>query len=139
MSRRIVLLLLIGGLCVADVAIAQRSAIQPIQWIIKESTGLDGWPYIAPDGKTITFSRALDRRTFELLATDSEGRQTRPFLTSSPAASLTRGAWSRSHRRLAFTGSGSDGSDMALYVVDANGESVKRIPVKGLSDQYLYQ
>ena len=95
MRHRIVLLLLIAGFCVADVGMAQRSAIQPIQWIIKESTGVDMWAYIAPDGETITFSRALDRRTFELLATDSQGRQPRPFLTSSPAASLTRGAWSR--------------------------------------------
>jgi hypothetical protein len=34
--------------------------IQPIQWIIGESTGVDMWAYIAPDGDTITFSRALE-------------------------------------------------------------------------------
>lgn len=129
----------------ADEGMAQRSAIQPIQWIIKESIGVDMWAYIAPDGETITFSRTLDLRTFELLATDSQGRPARPFLTSSPAASLTRGAWSRPHRRIAFTGSRNDGSimapdgsDMALYVADASGDNVKRVPVKGLSRQFLY-
>jgi TolB protein len=137
MSPRVVLLLLIGGFSVADVA-AQSSDVQPVQWILRESAGLDGWPRFAPDGETITFSRALDRRTFELLATDVEGRPPRPFLATSPAASLTRGAWSLTHRRLAFTGSASDGTDMALYVSDASGRDVKRVPVKGLSAQYLY-
>jgi Tol biopolymer transport system component len=132
------LLLLIAVSCVADAGMAQRAAIQPVQWIIKESAGVDMWAYIAPDGETITFSRAVDRRTFELLTTDSQGRQPRPFLASPPAASLTRGAWSRPHRRLAFTGSGSDGSDMGLYVADAGGENVQRIPAKGLSAQFMY-
>lgn len=138
MRHRIALLVLVTGFCIADVAIAQRLAIQPVQWIIKESAGVDMWAYIAPDGQTITFSRAVDRRTFELLTTDSQGRQPRPFLSSSPAASLTRGAWSRRHNRLAFTGSAIDGSDTGVYVADARGENAKRIPVKGLSGQYLY-
>ena len=138
MSRRTHLPILIFGLVLAGIAIAQPSAVQPVQWIIKESTGGDMWAYIAPDGRTITFSRTLDRRTFELLATDVDGREPRPFLKSSPAASLTRGAWSRPHRRLAFTGSGSDDSDTAVYVAEASGESVRRIPAKGLSGKYLY-
>lgn len=138
MRHRIALLSLIAGLCVADVGVAERVAIQPVQWIIKESAGVDMWAYIAPDGKTITFSRALDQRTFELLATDIEGRQPRPFLASSPAASVTRGAWSRPLRRFAFTASGSDGSDMGLYVSDESGENVKRVPAKGLSAHYFY-
>jgi Tol biopolymer transport system component len=138
MNRRIALLCLLGGLCIAGAAMAQRSAIQPVRWILRESTGIDGWAYIAPDGTTISFSRALDRRTFQLLTTDPDGRQPQPFLRSPPAASLTRGSWSRRHNRVAFTGSASDGSDMALYVADAKGDDVKRIPVKGLSDQYLY-
>ena len=138
MRHRSLLVLLLAGFCVADVSMSQRVDIQPVQWIIKESAGVDMWAYISPDGKTITFSRAVDRRTFELLATDSEGRKPESFLRSPPAASLTRGAWSRPHRRLAFTGSGSDGSDMGLYVADAHGENVKRIPVKGLSAQFFY-
>ena len=138
MNRRIIFLLLTGGCCIADVAMAQRLAIQPVQWILEASTGVNGWAYIAPDGSTITFSHSLDRRTFELLATDIQGRKLRPFLASPPAASLTRGAWSRPHRRIAFNGSGSDGSDMAIYVADAHGENVQRIPVKGLSGQFLY-
>lgn len=138
MRPRIVLALLIAGVCVADVGMAQRSAIQPVQWIIKESAAADMWAYIAPDGETITFSRAVDRRTFELLATDSQGRQPRPFLKSSPAISLTRGAWSRSHDRLAFNGGGKEVSDMGIYVADAHGENVQRVPAKGLSSLILY-
>jgi Tol biopolymer transport system component len=138
MRHRIVLLSLIAGFGVADVGMAQRSAIQPVQWIIKESTGADMWAYIAPDGNTITFSRALDRRTFELLATDNQGRKPEPFLKSSPAPSLTRGAWSRAHHRLAFNGGGKEVSDMGIYVADADGENVRRVPVKGLSSLILY-
>jgi Tol biopolymer transport system component len=138
MRHKIAFLLLIAGLCITDVGLAQRSAIQPVQWIIQESAGVDMWAYIAPDGNTITFSRTLDLRTFELLATDSHGREPQPFLKAPPAASLTRGAWSRPHRRLAFTGSGSDGSDMGVYVSDVHGENVKRVPVKGLSGLVMY-
>jgi hypothetical protein len=57
MRHRIVLLLLIAGFCVADVGMAQRSAIQPIQWIFKESSGADMWPCIAPDGETKSINR----------------------------------------------------------------------------------
>ena len=138
MGHQFRLLMLFMGLSIAAPVIAQHSSIQHIQWIIKESTGGDIWAYIAPDGKTITFSRTLDRKTFELLTTDVDGREPRPFLKSSPAASLTRGVWSRPHRRLAFTGSGSNDSDTAVYVADASGENVRRIPAKGLSDRYLY-
>jgi Tol biopolymer transport system component len=138
MRRRIVLLLLSAGFCSADVAVAQVSMVQPIQWIVRESTGVDMWAYIAPDGETITFSRALDRRTFELLVTDIKGRQPQPFLKMPPAASLTRAAWSRRHRRLAFIGSASGDSGTGLYVADASGANVNSIPTKGLSGQFLY-
>jgi hypothetical protein len=62
MRHRIALLLLAAEFCSADFAVAQVSKVQPIQWIISESSGVDIWAYIAPDGKTITFSRAPDRR-----------------------------------------------------------------------------
>ena len=138
MRRRIAFLLLAAGVCSADIGVAHVSMVQPIHWIISESTGVDMWAYIAPDGKTITFSRALDKRTFELLVTDSKGRQPRPFLKVPPAPSLTRAAWSRQHRRLAFIGSASADSGTGLYVADAFGKIVKSIPTKGLSGQFLY-
>jgi len=138
MRRLIVLFMLAAGFCPSGVADTQVSMIQPIQWIIGESTGVDMWAYIAPDGDTITFSRALDKRTFELLVTDSQGRQPRPFLKMPPAASLTRAAWSRRHRRLAFIGSASGDSGTGLYVADVSGTNVTSIATKGLSGQFLY-
>ena len=128
MRSRAVLLLLAAEFCSADVGVAQVSMVQPIHWIVSESTGVDMWAYVAPDGKSITFSRTLDGPTFELLVTDSKGRQSRPFLKAPPAASLTRGAWSRPHRRLAFIGSASGDSGTGLYVADASGTNVKHIP-----------
>jgi Tol biopolymer transport system component len=138
MVHRIALSMLILGSLAAGSATAQQSSIQPIDWITRESTGGDMWAYIAPGGGTITFSRTLDRRTFDLLTIDVDGREPRPFLKSSPAASITRGAWSRPHRLLAFTGSGSGDSDTAVYVADASGQNVRRVPAKGLSGKYLY-
>jgi Tol biopolymer transport system component len=96
------------------------------------------WAYIAPDGRTITYSRTLDRRTFELLATDLDGREPRPFLKAPPVESITRGAWSRPHGRLAFNGSGSNDSETSVYVADSSGQNMRRIPAKGLSGMYLY-
>ena len=63
MRRWIVLLLLAAEFCSADVGVARVSMVQPVHWIISESSGVDMWAYIAPDGNTITFSRALDGRT----------------------------------------------------------------------------
>lgn len=105
MRNRRVFLLLLAPLGLSTVAPAQQAASQPIEWIIRETSGDDQWGYVAPDGVVITYSRSMDGQTWQLLVTDRVGRSPRPFLIAPPAASLTRGAWSRRHRRLAFTGS----------------------------------
>jgi len=138
MQSRFAFLVLIGWLGIADISEVQITAIQPIEWITRGSTGVDMWAYVAPDGDTITYSRTLDRRTWELLVTNRRGETARPFLSASPAVSLTRGAWSRPHRRLAFTGGGSGDSDTAIYVADATGRDVQRVPARGVSTQIMY-
>jgi Tol biopolymer transport system component len=129
------ILTLIGSFCVAT-AIAQRPAVQPVEWIVQNAPGEgveDQWAYIAPDGDTITFSRSVDGgRTFQLLVTDRRGKTPRPFLTTPPAASLTRGTWSRRHNRLAFNGNRPDGP-LDVYVADASGRDVKRIALEGIA------
>jgi Tol biopolymer transport system component len=138
MQTRYAFLVLTGWLGIADIAEAQITAIQSIEWIARDSTGVDMWAYVAPDGDTITYSRTLDGRTWELLVTNRRGQAARPFLSASPAVSLTRGAWSRPHRRLAFTGGGSGDSDTAIYVADATGREVKRVPAQGVSTRIAY-
>jgi hypothetical protein len=68
MRHRIALLVLMAGFCTAGVAIAQRPAIQPVQWIIKESAQLTEHsmnaqhPAWSPDGKWLVFSAQVDER-----------------------------------------------------------------------------
>ena len=60
MRTRYVFLLLIALMWLAEVAPAQRAANQPIQWIVRETSGEDQWAYVAPDGVAITYSRSMD-------------------------------------------------------------------------------
>ena len=138
MRTRRVFLLLIALLWFAEVAPAQRVANQPIEWIVRETSGKDQWGYVAPDGVAITYSRSMDGQTWQLLVTNRDGQPPRPFLIAPPAASLTRGAWSRRHRRLAFTGSSAGDVGTAVYVADATGRNVKRVPAQGVSARVMY-
>lgn len=123
---------------IAGIADAQRPAIQSIEWIIRETSGQDYWPDIAPDGSTITFSRSIDGEVWQLLVRDRDTERIRPFLTASPAASLTRAAWSLPHRRLAFTGSRARDDSAAVYVADATGGNVRPVPAQGVSTRVMY-
>jgi Tol biopolymer transport system component len=138
MRTQRVFLLLFALLWLSKVAPAQRTANQPIEWIVRETSGNDQWGYVAPDGVVITYSRSMDGQTWQLLVTNLDGQSPRPFLIAPPAPSLTRGAWSRRHRRLAFTGSSSGDVGAAVYVADATGRNVKRVPAQGVSAQVMY-
>ena len=122
----------------ADAVDAQRTALQPLEWIVREANGGHEWPGVTPDGEGITYSRTLDGQTFQLLITRRDGRQTRPFVTTPPAPSLTRGSWSGPHRRIAFTGSGPRDAGTAIYVADAAGGNVRRIRTQGVTDRVMY-
>jgi len=138
MRTRRVFLLLIALLWLARLAPGQRAANQPIQWIVRETSGDDQWGYVAPDGAAITYSRSMDGQTWQLLVTNPDGQSPRPFLIAPPAASLTRGAWSRPHHRFAFTGSSAGDVGTAVYVVDATGRDVRRVPAQGVSARAMY-
>jgi Tol biopolymer transport system component len=120
-------------------AVAQRSAVQPIEWIVRETNGFCQWPYITPDGESITFSRSSDgQATFQLLIANRDGSNLRSFMTMPSVPSLTRASWSRPHRRIAFTGSGPKGANAGIYVADADGENIRRIPAQGVSNRVMY-
>src|SRR5688572_26650847 len=84
MRTRRVSLLLIALLWLAKVAPAQRPVNQPIQWIVRETSGDDQWGYVAPDGVAITYSRSMDGQTWQLLVTNRDGQSSRPFLIAPP-------------------------------------------------------
>lgn len=138
MRHQRLFLLLIAPLWLSKGTPTQQAAGQPVEWILRETSGDDQWGYVAPDGVAITYSRSMDGRTWQLLVTNREGKLPRPFLIAPPAASLTRGAWSRQHRRLAFTGSTAGDVGTAVYVADATGQNVTRVPAQGVSAQVMY-
>lgn len=117
----------------------QRLAVQRVEWITQDTSALDQWPYVAPDGHTITFSRSTDGgATYQLLATDRFGGATRPFLRQPPAASITRGSWSRRHNLLTFS-AGTRGDDTtAVWWSDATGAQVRRMVADDLSTHVMY-
>jgi Tol biopolymer transport system component len=89
------------------------------------------WAYVAPDGQTITFSRSRDGgQTWELLRTTRDGAPPVAFLRVSVAVSATRASWSRRHNRLAFTGGTRGDDSTALWVSDAAGRAVTRVPAQ---------
>lgn len=119
-------------------AARQPVTLRPIEWIRHESVGLNHWGYVAPDGETITYSRSVDGQSYDLLVTSRRGRPAQQFLKERPAPSLTRGAWSRVHRRLAFVGSEAGDVNTAVFVADSAGEQVARVPMEGASDRVMY-
>ena len=120
--------------------VAQRSAVRPIEWIVRETNAFCQWPYITPDGESITYSRSSSEgeATFQLLIANRDGSNVRPFITVPAVPSLTRASWSRPHRRIAFTGSGPKNADAAIYVADANGGNIRRIPAQAVSNRVMY-
>jgi Tol biopolymer transport system component len=120
-------------------AIAQPVALQSPQWITRDTAALDQWPYVAPDGHTITFSRSTDGgATWQLMAIDRAGGVARPFLQKPPVVSATRGSWSRPHNRLAFTGGTRNDESTASWVSNATGTEVIRIAAQGVSARVMY-
>jgi Tol biopolymer transport system component len=130
---------LLGASMWSGRVVAQRSAIQPIEWIVRDTNAFFQWPYITPDGESITYSRSSDgQATFQLLIANRDGSNVRPFITVPAAPSLTRASWSRPHRRIAFTASGPKGANAAIFVADADGGNIRRIPAQGVSDRVMY-
>jgi Tol biopolymer transport system component len=120
-------------------AVSQSLAQQPVQWITRDSAVLDQWPYVAPDGHTITFSRSTDGgATWQLMMIDRAGGVARPFLQNPPVVSATRGSWSRRHNRLAFTGGTRNDETTAVWVSNATGTEVTRIAALNVSPRLMY-
>ena len=130
----------LGAVLVVPIsAVAQPVTVQPPRWITRDTSAIDQWPYVAPDGRTITFSRSTDGgATWQLMAIDRAGGVARPFLRNPPVVSATRGSWSRPHNRLAFTGGPRTNDSTALWVSDATGTKVARIAAQGVSLRVMY-
>jgi len=127
------------SLLTVERADGQQRAFQPVTWITHDTTALDEWAYVAPNGHTITFARSTDGgETWRLMETDRAVGGLRSFLRDPPAVSITRASWSRPHDRVAFT-VGTRGDDTtAIWWANASGTRMARIPARNLSTQVYY-
>lgn len=104
----------------------------PVTWITRDTLARDWWPRVAPAGRTITFSRSRDGgATFEMMRTTMAGDPARPFFAKPPVGSATRGAWSKRHRRFAFSVSTREGGgSAAVWLADARGARAERLSLR---------
>jgi len=87
-------LLLLALLALVGASRPARAQFAPVTWITRDTLARDWWPRVAPDGRTITFSRSRDGgATYEMMRTTIAGDPSRPFFAKPPAGLL--GASSR--------------------------------------------
>lgn len=103
----------------------------PVTWITRDALARDWWPRVAPDERTITFSRSRDGGvTYEMMRTTIAGDSARPFLARPPVGSATRGAWSTRTRRFAFSVRKREDADSGeVWIADSSGATAKRLSV----------
>jgi Tol biopolymer transport system component len=92
---------------------------------------MDFWPCFSPDGKTILFSRTLDRgKTWALFLVPSAGGRARPFAQLPVSAS--RANWSLKTGRIVFNADAPDGKRGGIWVVDGNGRNAHAMATVGV-------
>ena len=108
------------------------------RFITHEPGAIDLWPCFAPDGKTILFSRSMDKgRTWELLVVRASGGEPRRLAAAPLPVSATRANWSKANGLIAFTGEASAGGT-SLWLIHSDGSEPRRIEATGLSDRVFY-
>jgi len=99
---------------------------------------IDLWPCFAPDGKTILFSRSMDKgRTWDLLVVRTSGGEPRPLSAAPLPVSATRANWSVANGLIAFTGLASAGGT-SLWLINSDGNEPRQIQASSLSDGVFY-
>ena len=99
---------------------------------------IDLWPCFAPDGKTVLFSRSMDKgRTWTLFVIRVSGGETRRLSTAPLPVSATRANWSKVNGPIAFTGQASAGGT-SLWLINSDGNEPRQIQASGLSDGVFY-
>jgi Tol biopolymer transport system component len=98
---------------------------------------LDYWPCFSPDGQTVMFSRSVDGgKNWLLMWVAAAGGNAELFLKAPPQVSATRADWSKTGR-IAFTGTGHDGTS-SVWITDAGGGNARPLAVSGVSTRLFY-
>lgn len=96
----------------------------------------DFWPWFAPDGSQILFSRRVGG-TWELLLVPVAGGEPKKLAQSPLPVSATRANWSSRNNLIAFTGI-SSGGENAVWIIKPDGAGAHSESIQGLSNQAFY-
>ena len=118
-------------------AVTSGSSPVAYHFITNEPGAIDLWPCFAPDGKTILFSRSMDKgRTWDLFVVPTSGGEARRLSAAPLSVSATRANWSKANV-IAFTGQTPAGGS-SLWLINADGSEPRQIRASSLSDGVFY-
>jgi dipeptidyl aminopeptidase/acylaminoacyl peptidase len=116
---------------------AMMPGIAPRLLTSADGTRLDYWPCFSPEGKTVLFSRTTDGgKSWTLMRVPASGGEAVPFFSQPLAVSATRADWGL-NGKVAFTGTGSDGSS-GVWIADGDGKNAHAVAITGASNQLVY-
>ena len=96
-------------------------------FVTQEAGAIDLWPCFSPDGKTILFSRSMDKgRTWDLFVVPAAGGAPRRFPAVPLSVSATRANWSTTNGLIAFTGARA-GNGNAIWLIRSDGSEPREI------------
>jgi len=123
-------------------ALRDATVTEPVfkyHFITHDPGVIDIWPSFSPDGKTVLFSRTVDKgRTWELFVVPSSGGEPRRLSAAPLPVSATRANWSKDNGLIAFIGESSAGGGTSLWLINADGKEPRQIQASGLSDGVFY-
>jgi Tol biopolymer transport system component len=106
-------------------------------FITNEPGAIDLWPCFSPDGKTVLFSRTMDKgHTWDLFVIPAAGGEPKRLSAAPLPVSATRANWSHSKGLIAFTGETSAGT--SVWLINPDGTGARRVQASGLSDAVFY-
>jgi Tol biopolymer transport system component len=98
----------------------------------------DYWPCFSPDGTHVLFSRRREGGdTWDLFIVPTFGGEPQKLASSPLPVSATRANWSTRNNLIAFTGTSAKGEN-AVWLINPDGSSPRRLELRGTSDQLFY-
>lgn len=127
--------------CAPLTAIPDSATAEPAfkyHFITSEPGAIDLWPCFSPDGKTVLFSRTMDKgQTWDLFVVPAAaGGEPRRLSAAPLPVSGTRASWSRTSNLIAFTGETS--ASTSVWLINPDGTGARRVQASGLSDAVFY-